>query len=92
MIGKENLGRVTSICVATAYATFATLIVYGIWGGLRIALVLSIFVVFWAAFYFMGIWITVERPAELEKKIPFTGKELRRRKNAFYEWLASKGR
>jgi len=53
--------------------------------------VLTLIVLF-TCFYCVGIWILIDRPAELKKKLPITSKELRERKKAFYDWLASQGR
>jgi hypothetical protein len=39
------------------------------------------------AYYFVWKWFFYERPAELEKKLPITSKELRRRKREFYDNL-----
>lgn len=39
------------------------------------------------AYYFVWNWFFYERPAELEKKLPITSKELRRRKKEFYDSL-----
>jgi hypothetical protein len=54
----------------------------GVWHGLHIALTLLLFISLWAGFYFAGVWASTERRAELNK-------ELRRRKKALYDWLAS---
>jgi hypothetical protein len=62
------------------------------WPELHIALILSIFVGLCVGFYFVGIWVIIERPAELNRKFPITGKEFRRRKKELYDWLASQSR
>jgi hypothetical protein len=35
------------------------------------------------------IWPLTERREEIEKKYPISGEELRRRKKAFFDWLAT---
>jgi hypothetical protein len=92
MIEKKNIGRFYSVCLATIYATLITGMVYSLWNGLHIGLVLLIFLALWIGFYFTGIWTAVDRPAELNRKFPISSKELHRRKKAFYDWLASQGR
>ena len=32
-------------------------------------------------------YLAAERPTELNKRIPITGEEVRRRRKAFYDWL-----
>lgn len=85
MIGKRNVERLYGVLLATMYATLVTGIIYGLWRALHIGSVLSIFVCLWIGFYFTGIWVAVDRPAELKSKLPFSGKELRRRKKEFYD-------
>jgi len=92
MLGKKNIGRVYGASLATIYSTLITGMTYGFSGGLRFGLVLSIFIGLWIAIYFAGVWVAVDRPAELNRKFPFSSKELRRRKKEFYDWLASQGR
>jgi hypothetical protein len=80
MFGKKNIGRFYGVCLATIYATLATGIVYGFWRGMHVTSVFLVFVVLWIGFYFAGVWIAIERPAELDRKFPISGKELGRRK------------
>jgi hypothetical protein len=46
----------------------------------------------WIGFYFAGAWVTTSRRDELDRKFPISGNELRRRRNAFYDRLASQPR
>jgi len=92
MIQKRNLGTLTNICVAISYAiltTVMTCLVFRVrhpgWG-------LLIFAVSLCVFYWLGKWMTIERPAEIEEKLPISSKEHRRRRRAFHEWLASRER
>jgi hypothetical protein len=50
-----------------------------------------LFVLFWTIFYRIGIWVVVDRPTELRKRIPISGNELRETRKEFYDWLASQG-
>jgi hypothetical protein len=88
MIGEKSLNRTYALCFA---AVFGALTV----GGFnrpdmsrRVLLLLSgpVFV----AFYFVGRWIAVRD--ELNKKLPTSSKELRRKTEEFYDWLDSQGR
>jgi ammonia channel protein AmtB len=88
MMGRKRIERIFGALFATTYAALIT-------GGLshqsRIATLLFVFVVSWIVIYFVGVWIE-RRREELTKKIPVSGKELRRRTKQFYDWLASQGR
>jgi len=89
MVEKKNIGRFYGVCLATIYATLITVMARGVWHGLHIALTLLLFISLWAGFYFAGVWASTERRAELNKILPISSKELRRRKKALYDWLAS---
>ena len=91
MIGKRNIGRSYGVLMATIYATLVTGIIYGLWR-LPIGWTLFVFVALWIGFYFTGVWAAVDRPAELNRKLPVSSKELRRRKKEFYDWLGTRGR
>ena len=46
-----------------------------------------------SAIFLTVAWrLLFERPSELDKQIPISSKELRRRKKTFYDWLNSQGR
>jgi hypothetical protein len=92
MIGKRNIGRLSGVTLATVYATLITGTIYGLWQSLHITSVLLIFIMLWIGIYFAGAWMAVDRPAELDRKFPISSGELRKRKKAFYDWLASQGR
>jgi hypothetical protein len=92
MLAKKTIGRLFGVCLATVFAPFVSGIVYWLSGGLRFGFLVAIFVALWIGFYFAGIWTAVDRPAELDRKIPINSKELRKNRNAFYDWLASQGR
>lgn len=46
-----------------------------------------IFVVLTFALYVVWMWIFFEHPAEIAKKLPISGKELRRKKKQFFDNL-----
>jgi len=54
---------------------------------LPITYLLLIIVGSFLAFYIAWHWVFVERPAELDRKIPISSQELRRRKKQFYDSL-----
>jgi hypothetical protein len=87
MIGKRNIGRFYGVLLATMYATLVTGIIYGL-SRPPLGWVFVLFVALWIGFYFAGVWAAVDRPAELNRKLPLSSKELRRRKKEFYDWLA----
>ena len=79
--------RVGAVMQAMLYAVVATLIAWRFNPTLRSDALFLIFAGFSVAFYFLWIWVFVERPAELAKKLPISGKELRRKRQEFYDSL-----
>jgi len=65
---------------ASVYTALTFLAVYGLWT--RIGMLSSVLIIFSLAigFYFLGKWLVIDRPAELDKKLPTSSAELRRRK------------
>jgi hypothetical protein len=51
--------------------------------GFLLGAVLLVFSALWIGICFAGIWAIVDRPAELNRKVPIRSKELRRTKKAF---------
>jgi hypothetical protein len=72
---------------ATLYAVLVTLIVRSFNPTLRSGALFLIFACFCVAFYFLWIWVFVQRPAALAKKLPISSKELRRKRQEFYDSL-----
>jgi hypothetical protein len=89
---KKTTGRVWGVVLATMFAPLITAVLHNIWSELPIAPTLLVFICLWVGFYLAGIWMLVERPAELDRKFPISSKELRRRRKAFYDWVDSLGR
>jgi len=93
MAGEKERGwkvpvvRVGAAMQAVVYAVLVTVIVSQFNPTLRSGALLIIFGGFSVAFYVLWIWIFVVRPAELAKKLPISGKELRRRRDEFYRSL-----
>ena len=79
--------RVGAAMQAILYAIVVTLIVWRFDPALRSGALFLIFAGFSVAFYFLWIWVFVERPAELAKKLPISGTELRRKRQEFYDNL-----
>jgi hypothetical protein len=92
MIGTKNVGRIFGVCLAVMYTTLVAVAVSGLWPRLHTGLTVLILLGLAVGFYFTGIWVAIDRPAELKKKIPINNKELKRKKKEFYDWLASQGR
>ena len=80
--------RIVSGLVATSYAGIATLVLHGFLPKLNAFASVMTFVILWLGFYLACMWVSVERPAELRKKYPISGKEVRERRKAFHDWLA----
>jgi len=92
MIGKKNIGRIFGVCLAVVYTTVVAVAVSGLWPKLHTGLTVLILLGLAVGFYFTGIWVAVDRPSELKKKIPINSGELKQRKREFYNWLASQRR
>jgi len=92
MIKKKNSGRFFGVLLATMYASLIVISLRHVWPELHIALSCLVFVILWIGFYLAGLWVIVDRPAELNRKFPISSHELRRRRKAFYDWLDSRGR
>jgi predicted PurR-regulated permease PerM len=71
----KTTGRVWGIVLATMFAPTITAILHNLRPELPIALTFLTFVCLWIGFYFTGIWMLVERPAELDRKFPISSKE-----------------
>lgn len=91
MLNKKNHGRAFGVSLATIYASMIAGTVYELWPGHGLTVCL-IFVCLFIGFYCAGFWALVDRQAELDRKFPIAGKELRRRKKEFYDWRDTLGR
>jgi hypothetical protein len=92
MIGTKNVGRIFGVCLAVMYTTLVAVAVSGLWPSLHAGLTVLILLGLAVGFYFTGIWVALDRPAELKKKISINSKQLKRRKKEFYDWLTAQGR
>jgi hypothetical protein len=92
MMNKDTTARAYGIVLATMFGILVTDLIYGVWPQMHIALLLAICILLGAGFFILGLWIISYRIDELNRKLPLSGKELRRRKNEFYDWLSSQGR
>src|SRR5579863_4466475 len=68
-------------------AIFLTIVIGGFNPALKPGAFFLIFAGAYCAAYFVWNWIFFERTAELDKKLPITSKELRRRTKEFYDNL-----
>jgi hypothetical protein len=88
MISEKSVGRIFGLCLA---AVFGALIMGGLdWHQMSRGALLLLSGAVFVALYFAGRWIAVR--SELNKKLPTSSKELRRRTKEFYDWLDSQGR
>ena len=84
---RGHVLRVGAAMQAMLYAVVVTLVVWRFNPTLRLGALFLIFAGFSIAFYFLWIWVFVDHPAELAKKLPISGKELRRKRQEFYDSL-----
>jgi len=87
MMNKNTTAWSYGAVLATTFAIVVTYLVLGVWPGLHISLILIMFAGLWGGFFITGIWIVRYRSNELNRKLPTSGMEYRRRKREFYEWL-----
>ena len=92
MFSRHTVSRLYGICLAVAYVCLVAVAFNGLWHRIGTWLTAILLIVLGVGFYFAGVWASLDRPAELQRKMPITSKELRRRKNEFYDWLAKQGR
>jgi putative flippase GtrA len=81
----NSVGHVGAALYALSFAVLTTLAIRQFDPGLGIRSVLAILVGFCVAFFFLWEWIFFERRNELDKKLPVGSKELRRRKQEFFD-------
>ncbi len=95
---QSTLQSVGTLAITTPFAAVMTLILWRAFLYQKVGSVLSVgiaclvLVVLSAVFYACWMWLFFWHPDEIRKRIPISSKELRRRKKAFYDWLASQGR
>lgn len=89
MIDKKYQGPFLGICYAIVFGSFAMIGLHDYWPNLSIRALLLRSSVGFLAFYFAGRWVAVK--SEMNRKLPTSSKELRRRTKQFYNWLASQG-
>jgi hypothetical protein len=88
MISRKSMGPLLGVCYVAVYGA---LILGGLdWHQMSRGTLLLLSSAVFVALYFAGRWIAVR--SELNKKLPTSSKELRRRTKAFYDWLGSQGR
>jgi hypothetical protein len=78
--------------MGAGYAGIATMIVHQFSPSMEIVPGILIFLLLWIGFCHAGFWMFIDRPAELRKKFPITGDEVRRGRETFYDWLNSQRR
>lgn len=91
MLSKKAQARAYGILLATMFAALLA-VLFNEWFRLHSLSASLTFAGLWIGFYLTGTWMLSERAPELDRKIPISSGELRRRKKAFYDWLASQGR
>jgi hypothetical protein len=84
---RRMLFRVGVGICSLAPAMFVTLLIGRLSSPLKGGALFLIFVGAYLASYSVWNWVFFERPAELNKKMPISSKELRRRTKEFYDNL-----
>jgi len=90
MIGKKSVGPLLGACYAAVFGTIIMVGIHGYWPDMSVGVLLLLSGALFVGFYFTGRWIAVRN--EQNKKLPTSGKELRRKNQEFYDWLDSLGR
>ena len=90
MIGKKSIARISGVLYAAVFGSLITFGIHAHWSSMSTALLIPLSAAVFVAFYFVGRWI--ELSSELNKKLPTSSKELRRRTKEFYDSLDSEER
>jgi hypothetical protein len=86
--GRQNsVVRIGAAIQTTVLAVGATAVVGKFNPTLGYGALFLIFGGLCLAFYSLLTWLFIQHPADLKKKLPITGKELRRKREAFYRNL-----
>jgi hypothetical protein len=90
MFSKNTSGRLYGACLAVVYVCLVVAAVNGLWSRIGAWPTAILLLALGLGFYLAGVWAFLDRPVELDRKIPVSSKELRRRKKEFYDWLAKR--
>ena len=85
--GKPRVQRVGAWLYALGSAVLTIVAFGGLYPDFRPRFLLIAFLVLWILFSFAWRWVFFERGPELDKKIPVSSKELRRRKKEYFDDL-----
>jgi len=85
--GKPRVQRVGAWLYALGSAVLTVVAFGGLYPDFRPRFLLIAFLVLWILFSFGWRWVFFERGPELDKKIPVSSKELRRRKKEYFDDL-----
>ncbi len=92
MFSKRTGGWLFGVLLALVYMSMVAVAVPGLWQRIGTWLTAILLFLLGVGFCFVGVWVVVDRPAELQKKLPISSKQLRKQSKDFYDWLASQGR
>lgn len=92
MFSKERSAKIYGVSLCLVYMVLAGLALHGLWPRFGMYASLPILGGLGIGFYFVGKWVFIDRPAELNRKYPTGSAELRRQRKAFFDSLASRGR
>jgi hypothetical protein len=85
--GKPRVQRAGAWLYALGSAALTVAAVESIYPAIRPRPLLVLFFLLWFLFSFVWRWVFFERGPELDRKIPVSSRELRRRKKEFFDDL-----
>jgi len=88
---QTRLGSIISIVMGVVTALFPVAVAWSVDRNLSSAAMLAMYVGSVVVLSFAWL-LYFDRPEELQKRIPISSREHRRRKKEFYDWLDSQGR
>lgn len=91
MFREKYFGPIFGVCLSLLYGTTIVNGIWDVWPRIHTGPALLVITTLFLGLYFVGFGIQARR-AELKKKIATPGKELRKRRKRFYDWLDSQGR
>ena len=81
--------RVLSVAMAAGFSYVILIAVRPHWTRSELVPGVLIFVVLFTLLYRAALWIFVDHPTKLRKKLPISSRELREQRKTFYDWLSS---
>jgi hypothetical protein len=87
MLSLGTLVMMATLAAGITLIIWRELIWHGLSPSFALCALFPIFVVLTSALYVVWMWVFFEHPAKIAKKLPISGKELRRKKKQFFDNL-----